>query len=61
MGDALSNGSMDRRLGLMIILSFLTVGSTIGYGLYSSGMSAGVFFWIAVVAAMLAIVVTHAY
>ncbi len=55
------NDSGDRRLGLMVILSLLAVGSAIGYGLFPSGISAGVFFGLAVVAAMLAIVVTHVY
>ena len=61
MSDATTSDSMDRRLGLMIILSLITVGGAIGYGLYPSGISAGVLFGIAVVAAMLAIVVAHVY
>lgn len=59
MSDALTDGPLDRRLGLTIILSFLAVSGAIGYGLFPSGISAGVFFGIAVVAAMLAIVAVH--
>lgn len=59
MNDAVTDGSLDRRLGLSIILSLLTVGGAIGVGLFPSGISAGVFFGVAVVAAMFAIVAAH--
>lgn len=61
MSESVSGGSLDRRLGVTSILVLLAIGGAIGYGLFPSGVTAGVLFSFAMLAAMLAIVVVHLY
>lgn len=61
MSESVSAGSVDRRLGVTSIFVLLAVGGAIGYGLFPSGMTAGVLFLFAMLAAMLSIVAVHLY
>lgn len=61
MNESVSESSSDRRLGVTSILVLFAVGGAIGYGLFPSGVTAGVLFSFAMLTAMLAIVAVHLY